>query len=256
VPDDLNPRADFARRMLLWPSMEQEAQWRAEARANPPDLASWQECYVGWRWAQELDRQQADLDRRLERASEEEERELQRQQITPPECPSGLWAINYATGAIFNFLMNQRNLPFFARGHPWTRLMLAINHLATGGGHVPAFLKPVRGPGSPGKGDGVDIVKALAARTYAKLVEGGQKDAAHLVACALREASRRGLGPVNAATVQNWHERVEQGPGPGASRLMVEQYRQPIDPPLGDTPLQEGEALLAVLEIRAMSFVG
>jgi hypothetical protein len=240
--------------MLLWPSVEQEAQWRAEARAHHPDPASWEEFYVGCRWAQEIDRRQAELDRRLKRATEDEVAMLEQQQIAPPECPPGLWAINYAMVALGHFLFKQG----LANGHPISRLIVAIGHLAGGGSHVPAFLRPRdRGRGSPGKGDGVDFVKAIAARAYNELVNANFGDkAGALVAAALRSASERGLGSVTAETVRNWRDRAEQGPGPGASDVMVQHYREPLDPCLGATPQERGKALLRALEASAASLVG
>lgn len=253
MPNSLNHPPD-----LLWPDDELAAKWAAEAMANPPDQVSWVRFYIGWRWAEELHRRQTDLDWRRKRATEEEEAELERQQIAPPECPPGLHAINYAMMAFWDFLLSQHRLRFVADGHPVTRLMTAIGGLAGGGSYVPDFLKPrERGPGSPGKGDGVDLIKAIAARAYERLVAGGEArdEAGRLVASALRQASEEGLGLVTGATVQNWQARAEQGPGPGASERMIAHYREPLDPCLGSTPPVQGRALLAALKARAASYI-
>jgi hypothetical protein len=232
---------DFERLKLLRPDAAQEAQWRAEARANPPEPESWEEFYVALRWAKKLD----ELDRKPE--------------IIPPECPPGLWPISYAMLAFNHFLLNQRRLPFLANGHPVSRLIAAIGHLASGGGYVPPFLKPIeRRRGNPGNGDGAAMIQGVAAHTYSELMEAGLSpdEAGRRVASALRQASERGLGPVNATRVQNWHERISCGPGPGAPELAVQHYREQLDPCFGSTPLERGKALLAALEQRAASFVG
>jgi hypothetical protein len=253
MPNSLNRPPD-----LLWPDDELAAKWAAEAMANLPDPVSWVQFYIGWRWAEELHRRQTELDRRRKKATEEEEAELKQQQIAPPECPPGLHAIHYAMLAFWDFLLKQRRLHFVADGHPVARLMTAIGGLAGGGSYVPGFLKPrERAPGSPGKGDGIDFIKGVAARAYERLVAGGQArdEAGRLVASALRQASEGGLGPITGATVRNWQARAEQGPGPGASEWMVAHYREPLGPCLGSTPLEQGRALLAALEARAASYI-
>jgi hypothetical protein len=246
---------DFERRMLLRPDATLKAQWRAEARANQPDPASWEDFCVAWRWAEKLE----ELDRQQRKRPPEAEEWERTPEIIPPECPPGLWSISYAMLALNHFLLNQRSLPFLANGHPVSRLIAAIGHLASGGGHVPPFLKPIaRQRGNPGNGDGAAMIQGVATRAYGELIEGGLSadEAARLVASALHQASQQGLGPVSATKIQNWYERISCGPGPGAPELAVQHYREQLDPILGSTPLERGKALLAALEQRAASFVG
>lgn len=141
---------------------------------------------------------------------------------------------------------------FLQRGEicaPMLKLSMALfdlNH-----GRVSPMLKPsARSNGNPGRTISFGIIKGTAARALTELLEGGTPapEAAQMVAASLRAASKRGLGQVTAHTVANWRSRLEQGEGPGASKVELLAYQGTLSPHLGDTPKARGHNLLNELQ--------
>jgi hypothetical protein len=205
--------------------------WQAEALANPPSPEDWADLVVAFRLASEVDKCD-----------------------TPPGTPPGIPAADLELQGVVRFIMNQRNMKLNA--NPLLRTLSALGDLSAG--QVHPMLRPInRKRKNPGKGHVAAMLQGCAARAYSELVEGGvpRQQAARKVADALRPASKRGLGTVDAKTVINWQARLSQGPGPGAPDLAVQHYRAPVDG-LSDTPLARGKALLAALRDRAAGLMG
>lgn len=203
-------------------------QWRREASDSPPNIDDFAEMMA---------------DIRLHAA-------LDRTEFSKLEPPDELCAALACLQAVLSFLQKQPGLMERKDLAPLLRLNGALNDLA--GGKPSNLLKPARKPGGKGGNTGDNItykfIKAIAARTLSELITAGEdiNQSAGRIARALK-AGRRDMGHVNAATVVNWRERFEQGPGAGAQADAMEQYRMPTP---GDTPKERGENLLKALAQR------
>lgn len=182
--------------------------------------------------------------------------EVARRQETKLGSPGGLLSIQSAIHDIAKLFSEQ---PYFMRRKelcaPLFRLSIALldlNH-----GRVSWMFKPSRGKGNPGQASNLAILKGIAARAMKELVDGGTTPeiAAKTVAEALRPASERGLGKVNADTVINWRERFNQGASPGAPPAALHAYMDAIPPHMGETAEERGKSLVAELRKLAAELI-
>lgn len=212
------------------------ASWRAEARANPPNLDDWAHLVGMLRLCAEINSHSASNP------------DLPGAAISSAEC---------AIRAVVSFLQKQPYLNL--RGEavaPLVRLQLAMWDLTEG--RAPPMLKPVSGGrGNPGKGQAATMIQGIAARTLSEFIEARvpPREAARRIAHALNAASRRGMGKITGATVINWRDRLKQGPGPGAPDIAVDHYRAALPLGMGETPLARAENLLVVLRDRSAALV-
>lgn len=213
---------------LPFPDEKTIAAWRAEALRNPPDPMDVADLMVCLRWAAELDRQG----------------------VENPRLPAGMTAVERALNAVWVFLQKQPSLMRSGDAAPLGRLHAAIVDLADG--RPSPLFKPVNTKrGNPGRSINYEIIQAFAARALCELIEAGEDpgESAGRVAKAVR-AGRRDMPNVTHETVKNWRERLEQGPGPGASENAIFNYEQLKEDNLGDTPKQRGEALIKIIKTR------
>lgn len=216
------------------------AAWRAEAKANPPNLDDWAHMVAMLRLSAHLDRHAAQN----------------------PELPgSAVVASECATRAVVTFLQRQPYLDRHGEAvAPLVRLHLALWDVTEG--RAPAMFKPVPkaaagGRGNPGRGGAVAMIQGIAARTLCEFIAAGVKEevAARRIADALRLASRRGLGPVKDSTIKNWRDRFLLGRGPGAPEMAIQQFRERIPDSFGVTALARAENLLRFLRERSAALV-
>jgi hypothetical protein len=210
--------------------------WRAEARANPPRIDDWAHMIGMLRLSAELERYAADH---------------------PDEPGTAIGAAECALDAVVKFLQKQPYLDTHGEAvAPLARLRFAMRDVTEG--RSPAMFKPVpSGRGNPVKGQAAVMIQALAARALSEFIEARvpKKEAAGRIAKALKRASSRGMGRINAKTVIHWRERIMQGPGPGAPDAAIAHYKESLPPGMGSTPLARAEKLLEVLRGRSASLV-
>jgi hypothetical protein len=215
------------------------ASWRAEARANPPNLDDWAHLVTMLRLAAEINGDSA-------RA---ENIDLPGAAIASAEC---------SVRAVVGFLQRQPYLGLHGEAvAPLVRLQGALWDITEG--RAPAMFKTIGGKRqNPGRGQTAMLIQAMAARTLTEFIaaEVDPKDAAKRIAKALDAASRRGLGKITPETIINWrHRLMGAAGGPGARPEAVQHYREPLPPGLGASPMIRAEALLEILSNRAAALV-
>lgn len=171
----------------------------------------------------------------------------ERDKVSKGETPSEREAVELCLRAVLQFLMKQPLLMERGDFQPLLRLHGALGELVDG--KQPDLLKPTknRTGGRPGVGRARGFYQSKGARTLSELIEAGEDkhQSAKRIAA---ELNKLNIGNVEAATIINWRERLEQGEGPGASKDVVREYREPVP---GDTPKERGENLLKAFAQRA-----
>ena len=163
-----------------------------------------------------------------------------------PDLPPGASGPMMALFAVNAFFQKQHVVMSNGAALPLIQLAAALAELADG--HVAQMFKPVtKSPGGrPANSMAHEMMKGLAARAMAELMEGGATKA---------EASGRvgrAIGE-KPATVAGWRDRLSAGPGPGASDEAVSSYRDPLPPLPNSTPTERGERLLELLAARKIA---
>ena len=215
------------------------ASWRAEARANPPNLDDWAHFIGMLRLAAEVDRDSHSP-----------------QNIDLPGA--AIASAELAIRGVVDFLQRQPYLDRHGEAvAPLVRLHGALWDLTEG--RAPTMFKTINGTRrNPGRGQAEMQIQGVAARTLSEFIEAKvpPKDAARRIAKALEGASRRGMGKITAATVINWrHRLMGAAGGPGAPVEAIQHYREPLPSGLGGTSLERAETLLTILRDRASALV-
>lgn len=218
------------------PDAETFAALQAEAITARPKASDWAKLVAKLRWAVEVERRGL-------------------------EAP-GTIAPRIALDALIEFLVKQRCIEQHGAHVPLVRLAGALADLA--GGSTPPLFKPtVRKAGNRSKSHAEAVIRGFSVRAAEELIESGvpAPDATRRVATALRAGKVSGWERINAATVENWRERIRQGvwrrqPVPGASQEAIDHYLEPLPAALGSSPKQRGEILLKILRERGRALTG
>jgi hypothetical protein len=169
----------------------------------------------------------------------------EREKVSKGETPDESEAVQLCLWAVLQFLMKQPRLMERGDFQPLLRLHGALCDLKAG--KVPDLFKPEKKAGRPPVGVSREFYQSKGARILSELIEAGEDkhQSAKRIAA---ELNKLDIGNVEAATVINWRERLEQGEGQGASKDAVLEYLEPVP---GDTPKERGENLLKAFGQRA-----
>lgn len=204
------------------PSADTISSWVAGAVSNPPNLESWVDLIVQIRNGN---------DREINNLSNSS------QEI---ELSASVNAIHH----IVSFLQAQSEFSDDKSALvPLMRLYMALQDLQRG--IVSPMFKP---QGKRGNSAVYEIEKGYAERALSELLASGMsaEEASRKVASACGNFQKKGR--IEAKTVRNWRERLEQGPGPGVSDASVLAYKRDLPIEFGKTPKERGEEMLRLLK--------